>query len=307
MSTAQTMKIYNIIGKIERELNEAPRKKFGAQDERVVETDRLFDLLDDLKVTIPEDIRRASGVISEAENTINEAKERANDIVEKAQQEADDMLAQAQTSAENLYHQAESEFQARVSDAEVYKEAYTLAQQIHAEAEANANAIYNGARKYADDILADIQRYISEYHRMIATNREELGVIPEPEKPAYQPEPRRQAPVQPQAAPLQSAVLAPEYADDAQPVDGATRPFTRADAHAMQEPHHDDGNGYEDEETVKPTKKKGLFKRMFEADDDEEFDEEDEDWEPEAKPAKQKQKKKKKMFDFDDDEDDTDF
>ena len=176
MSTAQTMKIYSIIASIEQELEESPRTKFSGQNRRVVEIERLYDLLGDLKVTIPEDIRRATGVLAEAENRINDAKEQAEEILAQAHEEADGVLSQAQSSAENLYHQAQVEYETRVSDAEVYKEACARAAQISAEAEANANAIYNGARKYADDILSDVQRYLTEYHSMIAQNRNELGV-----------------------------------------------------------------------------------------------------------------------------------
>ena len=148
MSTAQTMKIYSIISSIEQELEESPRTKFSGQNRRVVEIERLYDLLGDLKVTIPEDIRRASLLLAEAENRINDAKEQAEEILTQAHEEADNVLAQAQASAENLYHQAQVEYEARVSDAEVYKEACARAAQISAEAETNANAIYNGCLLY---------------------------------------------------------------------------------------------------------------------------------------------------------------
>ena len=185
MSSAQTMKIYSIISRIEQELEESPRTKFaGATNKRIVEIDRLFDLLSDLKVTIPEDIRRATGIIAEADNTIRDAKENAQDIVDRAHQEADQILMQAQQSAQNLYQQAQIDFEARVSDAAVYKEAQARAQEITGEAETNANAIYNGARNYADEILCDLQRYMSEYHEMIGANRRELGVSPAPQQPA---------------------------------------------------------------------------------------------------------------------------
>ena len=49
------MKIYSIISSIEQELEESPRTKFGGQSRRVVEIERLYDLLGDLKVTIPEE------------------------------------------------------------------------------------------------------------------------------------------------------------------------------------------------------------------------------------------------------------
>ena len=191
MSSAQTMKIYSIISRIEQELEESPRTKFaGATNKRIVEIDRLFDLLSDLKVTIPEDIRRATGILAEANNTIRDARENAKDMVEQAQQEADQIMGQAQASAENLYHQAQVDFENRVSESEVYKEAFARAKEITTEAETNANAIYNGARKYADEILCDLQRYMSEYHEMIGANRKELGVTPDiqPAAPVTPPE-----------------------------------------------------------------------------------------------------------------------
>ena len=75
------MKIYSIISSIEQELEESPRTKFGGQSRRIVEIERLYDLLGDLKVTIPEDIRRATGVLAEADNRINDAKEQAEEIL----------------------------------------------------------------------------------------------------------------------------------------------------------------------------------------------------------------------------------
>ena len=180
MSSAQTMKIFSIINRIKQELEESPRPKIGGTNKRVVEVDRLLDLLEDLKVVIPEDIRRATGILSEAENTIADAKENAVEIVEQAHQEADTILGQARSQADGIRADAQAEYERRVSESEVYKEAFTRASGIAAEAEDNATAIYNGARKYADEILVDLQRYIAEYHQMIENNRKELGVSDEP-------------------------------------------------------------------------------------------------------------------------------
>ena len=224
MSSAQTMKIFSIINRIKQELEESPRSKFGGTNKRVVEVDRLLDLLEDLKVVIPEDIRRATGIISEAENTIADAKENAIEIVEQAHQEADTVLGQAQAQADGIRADAQAEFDHRVGESEVYKEAFTRASGIAAEAEENATAIYNGARKYADEILVDLQRYLAEYHQMIEANRKELGVddvsAPAPaavRAPAPEPQYAAQAqymPAQPAyAEPPRYSEPAPAYAE----------------------------------------------------------------------------------------------
>ena len=350
MSSAQTMKIFSIINRIKQELEESPRSKFGGTSKRVVEVDRLLDLLEDLKVVIPEDIRRATGIISEADNLLADAKESAQDIVEQAHQEADTILSQAEGEAAAIRSNAQSEFEKRVGESEVYNEAFRRASGIASEAEENANAIYNGARKYADEILVDLQRYLAEYHQMIEQNRNELGVTEEsapipvaakpvppepkfaPEPPAayaqpqyseppryneaqYTEQPRYSEPPRPQAVRTQTARqprVASHSGVERMPVDedpGLTRQFARPDRMnaGMDEVEPPRRPAPRAEE---PPKKKGLFQRILEADDEDEELEGDEGWteEPEQKKApKEKEKKpRKRLIEFieaDDDED----
>jgi vacuolar-type H+-ATPase subunit H len=348
MSSAQTMKIFSIINRIKQELEESPRSKFGGGNKRVVEVDRLLDLLEDLKVVIPEDIRRATGILSEAENTIADAKENAVEIVEQAHQEADTILGQAQSQADSIRADARAEFEHRVGESEVYKEAFTRASGIAAEAEENATAIYNGARKYADEILVDLQRYLAEYHQMIEANRKELGVddislsVPVP-APARAPEPQyaSQAQYTPAQPPVveQPRFVEPAYSEPARYQEAysepprqqrpqhpaadryaveedptATRQFARPVSRPMPAEEMEEAPRRRDPRVEEaPPKKKGLFSRLLEAEDDDDEDEDDEDWEEAPKPAKEPKEKKprKRLIEFiesDDDEDeDEDF
>ena len=334
------MKIFSIINRIKQELEESPRSKFGGTNKRVVEVDRLLDLLEDLKVVIPEDIRRATGILSEAENTIADAKESAVEIVEQAHQEADTILGQAQAHADGIRADAQAEFDHRVGESEVYKEAFTRASGIAAEAEENATAIYNGARKYADEILVDLQRYLAEYHQMIEVNRKELGVdditapvhaaapvrvAPEPQyaaqaqympsqpaaseqprypEPAYAEPPRYQEPAYSEPQPPRQARAkhaAPDrYAVEEDPT--ATRQFARPVSRPMPAEEIEEAPRRRDARVEDaPPKKKGLFSRLLEAEDDDE-EEDDEDWEeaPKAPVAKEPKEKKprKRLIEF---------
>ena len=321
MSSAQTMKIFSIINRIKQELEESPRSKFGGTTKRVVEVDRLLDLLEDLKVVIPEDIRRATGIISEADNLLADAKESAQDIVEQAHQEADTILSQAEGEAAGIRSNAQSEFESRVSESEIYNEAFRRASGIASEAEENANAIYNGARKYADEILVDLQRYLAEYHQIIEQNRKELGVTeesapipvapkpvaPEPKyapeppvayaQPQYAEQPRyneaqyveQPRPQAPRSQTARQPRVAPHTGVERMPMDedpGLTRQFARPDrmGASMDEAAPQRRPAPRVEE---PPKKKGLFQRILEADDEDEELEEDEGWteEPDQKKA----------------------
>ncbi len=142
MSGVKTMKTYSIISKIEQLLDESPKPKFNnGTDRRIVDMEELNSLLGDLKAQIPEDIRKASGIINERENTLRDAQERANEILESAQKEADDLHDQAQEAAENVYRQAVAEYEGLVSESSVYQAALKRADDLHRAAEENADSI----------------------------------------------------------------------------------------------------------------------------------------------------------------------
>ena len=68
MSSAQTMKIFSIINRVRQEIEDSPKNNRAKEpNSRIVNADRLLDLMEDLKVVIPEDIRRANGIIAESE------------------------------------------------------------------------------------------------------------------------------------------------------------------------------------------------------------------------------------------------
>jgi len=288
MSSAQTMKIFNIISKIEQVLEESPKSKFGANNRRVVDVELLYDMLGDLKVTIPEDIRRAGGVIAESEKTLREANEQADEIIVAAEQEAEELTRQAQDAAEKVYNQSVEEYNALVSETSVFQEARARATQLLAEAEEQSATIEGGARRYADDILADVQRYLYQYTKILNENREQLDAPPEkaPPKPRAR---REYAPPEPQ--PEAPAPRRTRPGAEPEPYRDPTAPVPRQRVAAPRpepEPYYE-----EDGQTGETARKRGWFKRMLEGEGEEEY----EDWDEEI-PADKPKKKRAKLFEF---------
>ena len=153
MSSAQTMKIFSIINRIKQELEESPRSKFGGTNKRVVEVDRLLDLLEDLKVVIPEDIRRATGNSPPRRRTPLRMQKKT-----RWKSSSRRIRKRIQSSANRKHRRIASARTRRLSlttawaRAKSIKKRSPVASGIAAEAEENATAIYNGARKYADEI-----------------------------------------------------------------------------------------------------------------------------------------------------------
>lgn len=280
MSGVQTMKIYSILSKLEQLLDESPRPKFSnGVERRIVDVDDFNNLLEELKTQIPEDIRRASGIIHERDNTLRDARDQAKEIVESAEKEADALKAQAQEAAENVYHQAVAEYEALVSENSVFTEACRRADELQAAAEENAEAICNGARVYADDLLADVQRYLNDYMKVINKNREELDVHPTPA----------------QLPRVTAEAVSPSPAVAALPVQKEVKHAQKAAKLAPRkaEPEEEEAD-YPEEKPEKP-QKKGWFKRMIEGDDDED-DEEAYDDEEEETPQPKKRGGLAKLF-----------
>lgn len=266
----QSLRIFTIISQIEQALESAPRPKLGGGGRRMVDVDEIFDLLGDLKVTIPEDIRRANSVLIEADTLLEHANQEAVDIVEQAQKEGEDMQRQSVAGAAQMRLMAEEEFEARVSEDKVLLEVQRRAEILQQHAERNAQVVYNGAKQYADDILQDVQHFLHNYQQMVAQNRAELD-ISTGRQPTYGSE-----------QPLQQTAntLAQQTANTSaqQTAQTAEKPVQPASAKAAQparpvEPKPPRMDDTDPEEEYEP--RRGIF-GWFRRKDEDLFEEEDE-------------------------------
>ncbi len=148
----QPLKIASLIAQLEELIEASPKAKFGG-GKRMVDTDAMLDLLGDMKVTIPDDIRRAQSML------LDEAA----------------IITLARDEAESIRANAEREFEARVSEHAILAEAQSRADAMLNRAEESARQIVQGSRQYADNILVDIQRYLHDYFKIVDQNRQELA------------------------------------------------------------------------------------------------------------------------------------
>jgi vacuolar-type H+-ATPase subunit H len=103
---------------------------------RLVDESRIWPLLDQMRISIPDQVRRAERIIREKDRTIAQAHEEAERIITLARSEA------AQLTAEHIIaHGAEERAEA-----------------IRKHAERNAQAIRAGADDYAFDVLCKLEQ-----------------------------------------------------------------------------------------------------------------------------------------------------
>lgn len=144
------MSVYRVIDKLESNIKGGVWLPFGG---RIVNHDRMLDLVEKLRGSLPEEVNRAKAVTREKDRLLTEAKTQAQAIVEEASSTKSQLL----------------------NDADVTREAQSHAQSIIAEAEAKAREIRRGADEYADQVLSTLDLSLGNALAAVQKGRQTLA------------------------------------------------------------------------------------------------------------------------------------
>jgi len=118
------MDIQHIVDRLEQALNESTRIPMSAF--LLVNEEKIYNLIDQMRVAVPEEIKRANRVEAEKDRILAQAKEEAERIRELARQEAGELVKRdaivnaAQHRAENIIERARRDSEGMRQDADVY-------------------------------------------------------------------------------------------------------------------------------------------------------------------------------------------
>jgi len=118
------MEIQHLVDQLETALNDSKRVPMSAY--LLVNEDGVYNLIDQLRVAIPEEIKRAGRVEAERDRILAQAKEEGDRIRELARQEAGDLVERdrvvisAQDRADNILDRARHDSDVLVRDADTY-------------------------------------------------------------------------------------------------------------------------------------------------------------------------------------------
>lgn len=107
------MDILHLVDRLEELFNESRPVWFTHSV--IVDEDRLLDLIDQMRITIPEEIKKAQQLLSQKDRILAQAQEEANRTIALAREKSDKMVEKdpvtqaAQVRAEQLINQAKSE------------------------------------------------------------------------------------------------------------------------------------------------------------------------------------------------------
>lgn len=118
------MDIQHLVDRLEQVMNESSRFLFSAY--LLVNEDRIYNIIDQMRVAVPEEVKRANRIEAEKDRILAQAKEEAERIRELAKQEAAELVKRdaitmaSQQRSENILERARRDAEALRQDADVY-------------------------------------------------------------------------------------------------------------------------------------------------------------------------------------------
>jgi len=116
----------------------------------IVPKDELYDLLDELKLRTPDEIKRYQKIIANRDSILSDAEKKAEAMVEEAQIKTDSMINESDI-VQQAFERAH----------EIMAQAEADANQILQEANEDATQIRTGALAYAEEMLGEVEKVVS--------------------------------------------------------------------------------------------------------------------------------------------------
>ena len=121
-------------------------------DQVRIDREEIYDILDQMRATIPEEIKQARWIVKERQ----------------------EMLAEAKREAERLVAEAREQAAREASQQEIVKQAERQAAELMAEAKRREREVRLGAEDYADQILSTLEVNLGKFLAAVQRGREQL-------------------------------------------------------------------------------------------------------------------------------------
>ena len=142
-------RIEQLIDEIEEYIDNCKYKAFST-DVIMVNKAEIDELLRELRMKTPEEIKRYQKIISNKEAILNDAKQKAQELINDATIQTNELISEHQIM-QQAYAQAN----------EIVELATKQAQEILDSATIEANSVKTAAMQYTDDILRNLENTIS--------------------------------------------------------------------------------------------------------------------------------------------------
>ncbi len=140
----------------------------------VVPKDQLYDLLDELRLRTPDEIKRYQKIIANRDSIISDAEEKAATMLAEAQEKTNELISNHEI-VQQAYQQAQ----------QIVDQAQYHANEILTSANNDANQIRTGSLAYSSEMLGEVERLLegavqetkNRYSTLIAAVEENLNIV----------------------------------------------------------------------------------------------------------------------------------
>jgi Mg/Co/Ni transporter MgtE len=147
------MDILQLIDRLEELFNQS--KTIPLTRNVMVDEDRMLDIIDQMRIAIPEEVKKAQQLLGQRDRVLAQAQEEANRTLDIARQKADQLIAkdmitvEAQRRSDQILTQARAEAENVRAEADDY--VTDSLRQLEAELDRISNQVRNGIRTVEEE------------------------------------------------------------------------------------------------------------------------------------------------------------
>lgn len=190
----EEMNIYKLLDRLDEEITSG--KKVALTGKILVDGDIISDCVTDIRMNLPDIIKKASQIAAERNKIITQAKEdassglarakekcdqmlaEANEIATKATQDAKEdateLIAKASEKARALVDEAQEKAHFLVSESEVVRISEEYAENLKQKAEADSTALIEAAKRKSEEIMNSASAWAEDIKGKTTTYIEHL-------------------------------------------------------------------------------------------------------------------------------------
>lgn len=143
----------------------------------IVNHEVIIDILDKVRASIPGEIQEAHNILKKKDEMQAEAQRVANQIIMDAKHQSESMLSESEL-LRAVQSEADRIRQQVISDCELLKkQTIDEAEMIRTSAINEAISIREGSDKYAENVLANLERDLSELHEVVRNGQKHLAKV----------------------------------------------------------------------------------------------------------------------------------
>lgn len=155
------MDILHLVDRLEELFNES--RPIWLTHSVIVDEDRMLDLIDQMRVAVPEEIKKAQQIITQRDRILAQAKEEANRTIalarEKAEKQLEDneIIQAAKTRAEEIIDQSQKDAEISQREADKYILETLTGLELHLDR--MIAQVRNGIKSLQDEMFATHQEH----------------------------------------------------------------------------------------------------------------------------------------------------